>query len=280
MPYGLPTVNPMHPLKLKKPLAFFDLETTGTNIITDRIVEICIAKAMPNGDMNVKTWRINPTVPIPAETSMIHGIYDEDVKDAPTFKALSRTILQFMEGADLAGFNVIRFDIPMLVEEYLRINMDFPLNNRKIVDAQKIFHMMEPRTLSAAYRFYCGKELIGAHNAEVDTLATFEVLAAQIKRYEGVLIKDDKGQEYEAVKNDVTALHELTATKLVDLAGRIILNDKGQEVFNFGKHKDRKVTEVLEKEPAFYDWMMKGEFPLDTKRKLTEIKLRGFNLKK
>lgn len=270
----------MHPLKLKKPLAFFDLETTGTNIITDRIVEICIAKAMPNGDMNVKTWRINPTVPIPAETSMIHGIYDEDVKDAPTFKALSRTILQFMEGADLAGFNVIRFDIPMLVEEYLRINMDFPLNNRKIVDAQKIFHMMEPRTLSAAYRFYCGKELIGAHNAEVDTLATFEVLAAQIKRYEGVLIKDDKGQEYEAVKNDVTALHELTATKLVDLAGRIILNDKGQEVFNFGKHKDRKVTEVLEKEPAFYDWMMKGEFPLDTKRKLTEIKLRGFNLKK
>jgi DNA polymerase-3 subunit epsilon len=139
---------------------------------------------------------------------------------------------------------------------------------------------MEPRSLSAAYRFYCGKELIGAHSAEVDTLATFEVLTAQIQKYQGVLIKDDKGKEFEPVKNDVTALHELTATKMVDLAGRIIFNEKGEEIFNFGKHKDRKVTEVLEKEPAFYDWMMKGEFPLDTKRKLTEIKLRGFNLRK
>jgi DNA polymerase III subunit epsilon len=270
----------MHLLKLKKPLAFFDLETTGTNVVNDRIVEICIAKAMPNGDLNVKTWRINPMVPIPAETSMIHGIYDEDIKDAPTFKELAKPILQFFEGCDLAGFNIIRFDVPMLVEEYLRINMDFPVQNRKMVDAQKIFHLMEPRSLSAAYRFYCGKELIGAHSAEVDTLATFEVLSAQIQKYQGVLIKDDKGKEFEPVKNDVTALHELTATKMVDLAGRIIFNEKGEEIFNFGKHKDRKVTEVLEKEPAFYDWMMKGEFPLDTKRKLTEIKLRGFNLKR
>ncbi|QHT70323.1 3'-5' exonuclease [Rhodocytophaga rosea] len=270
----------MHQLKLKKPLAFFDLETTGTNVVNDRIVEICIAKAMPNGDLNVKTWRINPMVPIPAETSMIHGIYDEDIKDAPTFKELAKPILQFFEGCDLAGFNIIRFDVPMLVEEYLRINMDFPVHNRKMVDAQKIFHMMEPRSLSAAYRFYCGKELIGAHSAEVDTLATFEVLSAQIQKYQGVQVKDDKGKEFEPVKNDVNALHELTATKMVDLAGRIIFNEKGEEIFNFGKHKDRKVTEVLEKEPAFYDWMMKGEFPLDTKRKLTEIKLRGFNLKR
>jgi DNA polymerase-3 subunit epsilon len=270
----------MHALKLKKPLAFFDLETTGTNIVNDRIVEICIAKAMPNGELNVKTWRINPTIPIPHETSLIHGIYDEDIKDAPTFKEVARPIFQFMEGADLAGFNIIRFDVPVIVEEFLRVNMDFPLHNRKLVDAQKIFHLMEPRTLSAAYKFYCGKDLIGAHNAEVDTLATFEVLTAQIHKYAGILIKNDKGVEFEPVKNDVNALHELTATKMVDLAGRMIFNDKGEEIFNFGKHKDRRVTEILEKEPAFYDWMMKGEFPLDTKRKLTEIKLRSFNLKR
>jgi DNA polymerase-3 subunit epsilon len=270
----------MHPLKLKKPLAFFDLETTGTNVVTDRIVEICIAKAMPNGQLNTKTWRINPTVPIPLETSLIHGIYDQDIKDAPTFKEVARPVHQFLEGADLAGFNIIRFDVPMIVEEFLRVNIEFNLHNRRMVDAQKIFHLMEPRSLSAAYRFYCGKELIGAHNAEVDTLATFEVLCAQIQKYEGVLMKDDKGKEFQPVKNDVQSLHDLTATKMVDLAGRMIFNEKGEEIFNFGKHKDRLVTEVLEKEPAFYDWMMKGDFPLDTKRKLTEIKLRSFNMKK
>jgi DNA polymerase-3 subunit epsilon len=269
----------MHPFKLKKPLAFFDLETTGVNIATDRIVEICIAKAMPNGNMNVKTWRINPTVPIPLESSLIHGIYDQDIKDAPTFKDVARTVNQFLEGADLAGFNIIRFDVPVLVEEFLRVNIDFNLNNRKMVDAQKIFHLMEPRTLSAAYRFYCGKELIGAHNAEVDTLATYEVLCAQIAKYDGATMKDEKGNEYIPIKNDVNALHELTATKMVDLAGRMTFNGKGEEIFNFGKHKDRLVTEVLEKEPAFYDWIMKGDFPLDTKRKLTEIKLRSFNKK-
>jgi DNA polymerase-3 subunit epsilon len=270
----------MHSLKLKKPLAFFDLETTGTNVVTDRIVEICIAKAMPNGQLNTKTWRINPTVPIPLETSLIHGIYDDDIKDAPTFKEVARPIHQFLEGADLAGFNIIRFDVPMIVEEFLRVNIEFNHSNRKMVDAQKIFHLMEPRSLTAAYRFYCGKELIGAHSAEVDTLATFEVLCAQIQKYEGVVIKDDKGKEFQPVKNDVQALHDLTATKMVDLAGRMIFNEKGEEIFNFGKHKDRLVTEVLEKEPAFYDWMMKDDFPLDTKRKLTEIKLRSFNLKK
>jgi DNA polymerase-3 subunit epsilon len=149
-----------------------------------------------------------------------------------------------------------------------------------MVDAQKIFHLMEPRSLTAAYRFYCNKELIGAHSAEVDTLATFEVLCAQIEKYEGVILKDDKGKEYQPIKNDVQTLHDLTATKMVDLAGRMIFNEKGEEIFNFGKHKDRLVTEVLEKEPAFYDWIMKGDFPLDTKRKLTEIKLRSFNMKK
>lgn len=269
----------MHPLKLKKPLAFFDLETTGVNISTDRIVEICMAKALPNGDLVVKTTRINPTIPIPLASSLIHGIYDPDVQNCPTFKDVARMIHQFLDGADLAGFNIIRFDVPVLVEEFLRVNLDFPLHNRKLVDAQKIFHLMEPRNLSAAYRFYCDKELVNAHTAEADTLATFEVLCAQVLKYEGKTIKDDKGNDYVPVKNDVNTLHEIGAGKVVDLAGRMILNGKGEEIFNFGKHKDRLVTEVLEKEPAFYDWMMKGDFPLDTKRKLTEIKLRSFNKK-
>jgi len=266
----------MHSLKLKKPLAFFDLETTGTNICNDRIVEICIAKAMPNGEVNVKTWRVNPTVPISAESSTIHGIYDEDVKSAPTFKELARTIMQFFEGTDLAGFNIIRFDVPMLVEEFLRVELDFKLENRRMVDAQRIFHLMEPRSLTAAYRFYCNKELINAHSAEADTLATFEVLCAQVERYEGKVMKDDKGKEYVPIHNDVTKLHELTADRMVDLAGRWVYNGNGEVIVNFGKHKDRPLAEVLQKEPAFYDWVMKGEFPLDTKRKLTEMKLKNF----
>ncbi len=265
----------MHSLKLRKPLAFFDLETTGTNICTDRIVEICIAKAMPNGELKVKTWRINPTIPISAESSTIHGIYEEDIKNAPTFKELAHPIMQFFEGADLAGFNIIRFDVPMLMEEFLRIGLDFKLESRKMVDAQRIFHLMEPRSLTAAYRFYCNKELVNAHSAEADTLATFEVLCAQIDRYEGKAIKNEKGAEFIPIKNDVTALHELTAEKMIDLAGRLSYNDQGDVVVNFGKHKDRLLKEVLQKEPAFYDWVMKGEFPLDTKRKLTELKLKN-----
>jgi DNA polymerase-3 subunit epsilon len=265
----------MHSLKLKKPLAIFDLETTGLNIATDRIVEICIVKAMPNGELKIKTMRINPTVPIPIETSLIHGIYEEDIKDAPTFKEVARQILQFLEGADLAGFNILRFDIPVLMEEFLRAEIDFKLENRKMVDAQRIFHLMEPRNLSAAYRFYCGKDLINAHSAEADTLATFEVLCAQIERYDGKVIKDENGKEYIPIQNDMAKLHELTANKIVDLAGRMAYNSDGEIVVNFGKHKDRLLSEVLQKEPAFYDWVMKGEFPLDTKRKLTEIKLKS-----
>lgn len=265
----------MHSLHLKKPLAFFDLETTGVNIARDRIVELSVVKALPNGETEIRTRRVNPEMPIPLESSLIHGIYDEDVKDCPTFKSLAKNLAVFLEGCDLAGFNSNRFDIPMLVEEFLRVGVEFDVKNRKCVDTQRIFHMMEPRNLAAAYKYYCGKTLIGAHGAEADTLATFEVLQGQIAKYEGVKIPDSKGNDYEPVKNDVSVLHELTASKIVDFAGRMTLNDKGEEIFNFGKHNGKKVADILKSEPSFYDWMMKADFPLDTKRRLTEIKLRA-----
>lgn len=262
-----------HRLILKKPLAFFDLETTGINIAKDRIIDICIMKAMPGGEVITKTQRVNPGMPIPLESSLIHGIYDDDVQEAPLFKTVARTLAQFLDGCDLAGFNCNRFDVPLLVEEFLRANVDFDVKNRRLVDAQRIFHLMEPRNLSAAYRFYCDKELIGAHGAEADTRATLEVLDAQVQRYMGMVARSDGGQDV-VFENDVDMLHSLTANTNVDLAGRMVLNDKGEEVINFGKHKGVPVLEVLKKEPSFYDWMLKGEFPLDTKRRLTEIRLR------
>ena len=264
-------------LNLKKPLAFFDLETTGINIVNDRIVEISIAKMMPNGEVIKKTQRINPTIPIPIESSLIHGIYDEDIKDAPTFKAMAKEYAKFLEGCDLSGFNVLKFDIPVLVEEFLRAEVDFDISHRKVVDVQKIFHLMEKRNLSAAYEFYCGKVLQDAHSAEADTLATLEILEAQVKKYEGMEVTDMKGNQIGYIVNDVDKLHQLTNNRLVDLAGRIIYNEAGEEVFNFGKHRNKKVADIFAKEPSYYDWMMKGDFPLDTKRRLTEIKLRGFN---
>lgn len=264
-----------HTLKLKKPLAFIDLETTGINITRDRIVEISIAKANLDGTVETRTKKVNPTIPIPLESSLIHGIYDEDVANEPTFKQLARSLAQFLEGCDLAGFNSNRFDIPMLVEEFLRIdNSLFDIKNRRLIDVQRIFHLMEPRTLAAAYKFYCSKTLENAHSAEADTLATMEVLCAQVEKYEGVTLKDDAGNEYEPVKNDMDELHKLTSNSLVDFAQRMALNKNGEVVFNFGKNAGRKVEEVLTREPQYYDWMMNSEFPLDTKRKLTEIKLK------
>lgn len=266
-----------HQLNLRKPLAFFDLETTGVNVIKDRIVEISIAKANIDGTVTVKTRRVNPGMPIPVESSMVHGIYDDDVANEPSFKQIAKSMAQFLEGCDLAGFNSNRFDVPMLVEEFLRNDVEFDVKNRRLIDAQRIFHMMEPRNLSAAYKFYCSKELIDAHSAEADTIATLEILNAQVKRYEGVVIKNDKGEDFIPVKNDMDALHELTSAKLVDFAQRIVFNREGVEVINFGKHAGKPVVQVLKDEPSYYDWMMKGDFPLDTKRKLTEIKLRAFN---
>lgn len=268
-----------HTLNLKNPLVFFDLETTGTNIAKDRIVEWAFIKALPNGEIEKDIKKINPEMPIPIESSLVHGIYDEHVKDAPTFKSIAKNLVKFLEGCDLAGYNIVRFDVPMLVEEFLRVGVDFSVSNRKLVDAQKIFFMMEPRTLTAAYKFYCNKSLEDAHTAEADTMATLEVLNAQIHHYEGVEIKDKEGNPFVPIHNDVNKLHELVNDKIVDFAGRMVFNDKGQEVFNFGKFRGKPVEWVLEREHGYYDWMMKGDFALDTKRKLTEIKLRKFNKK-
>lgn len=266
-------------LHLKNPLVFFDLETTGTNISKDRIIELSMVKVMPNGERSIRTERVNPEMPIPAETSLIHGIYDEDVKDAPTFKSIAKNLARFLEGCDLAGFSIIRFDVPLLVEEFLRAGVEFEANNRKLIDAQKIFHLMEKRTLTAALKFYCNKELEEAHTAEADTIASLEVLQAQVERYLDEPVIDAQGNQIGVIKNDMESLHNITASSIVDLAGRIVLNDNGVEVFNFGKHKQTPVTEVFKREPAYYDWMMRGDFPLDTKRRLTEIKLRNFNNK-
>lgn len=264
-------------LKLRNPLVFFDLETTGINTAKDRIVELSFVKVLLNGETTIKTLKINPTVPIPLETSLIHGIYDKDVENEPTFKSIAKNLAAFLEGCDLAGFNILKFDIPVLAEEFLRAEVDFDMSNRKLIDAQKIFHMMEKRTLTAAYKFYCGKELEGAHGAEADTLATFEVLKAQVEKYDGQDVVDNLGKKLGTISNDMASLHNITSSNMVDLAGRIIKNSEGVEVFNFGKHRLKPVEEIFAKEPGYYDWMMKGDFPLDTKKKLTAIKLRGFN---
>jgi len=263
-------------LNLKSPLCFFDIEATGTNVITDRIIEIAVIKMMPGGEVLRKSSVLNPTVPIPAETSAIHGFTDEDVKDKPTFKSVAKEYARFFEGADLAGFAIMKFDVPILVEEFLRADVEFDYSRKRVIDSQKIFHLMEKRTLSAAYRFYLEKDLQNSHTAEADTQATMEVLLAQVARYENQDVTDTLNRKIGQVKNDMDALHQISAVQQVDLSGRMIFNAKGQEVFNFGKHKNKLVTDVFKQEPAYYDWIMNGEFPLDTKRKVTEIKLRGF----
>jgi DNA polymerase-3 subunit epsilon len=251
-------------LELNKPIVFFDLETTGVNVASDRIVEISILKLHKDGKREIKTRRVNPTIPISAESTSIHGISDEDVKDEPTFRALAKGIAQFIGNADLAGYNSNKFDVPMLMEEFLRAEVDFDLSTRKLVDVQNIFHRMEQRTLVAAYRFYCDKELVGAHGAEADNLATYEVLEAQIKKYP-------------ELENDVNFLSEFSKRgNNADLMGRIVFDDNNIEVFNFGKHKGKSVESILKSESSYYDWMMKGDFPLYTKKVLTAIKMRSF----
>ncbi len=266
-------------LNLKIPVCFFDLETTGTNISQDRIIEIAVIKMMPNGEVLRKSNVVNPTIPISAESTAIHGISNEDVKDKPTFKEVAKEYAKFFEGADLAGFNVLKFDVPMLVEEFLRVDVEFDYSRKKIIDAQRIFHLMEKRTLSAAYQFYCQKDLKNSHTAEADTEATMEVLIAQVARYENQDVTDGLGKKIGTIMNDMDALGKLSSSELVDLAGRMMKNTKGDVVFNFGKHKNKGVLTVFKEEPAYYDWMMNGDFPLDTKRKLTEIKLSMFKTK-
>ena len=249
-------------LNLKRPIVFFDLETTGVDTAKDRIVEISMVKVMPDGEEIIKTRRINPQMHIPEDATAVHGITDEDVKDAPTFAQIAKSLSQFIEGCDFGGFNSNRFDLPMLVEEFLRAGVDVDFKKRKFIDVQNIFHKMEQRTLVAAYKFYCDKNLEEAHSAEADTRATYEVLMAQLDRYP-------------ELQNDVAALADFSERgQTADFAGRIGYNDKQEEVFNFGKYKGRRVEDVFREEPSYYAWMMNGDFPLYTKKVITEIYLR------
>lgn len=251
-------------LSLKKPLVVLDLETTGVSIVADRIVEFSAMKVQPSGEEEWLTMRINPGIPISAEATRIHGISNADVADAPPFKDVAKRIASFFEGCDLAGFNSMKFDIPILCEEFLRVNVDFNPSRHRYVDVQVIFHKKEQRTLSAAYLFYCKKNLENAHSAQADTAATYEILKAQLDRYPDL-------------ENDIEKLSAFSSfNNNADLAGRIVFNEQGVEVFNFGKHKGKTVEQILKEEPSYYSWMMNGDFPLNTKQVLTAIKLRSF----
>ncbi len=246
-------------LNLKRPLLFFDIESTGLNVASDRIVEISMVKVHPNGDRDVKTRRINPTIHIPEAAQAVHGISDDDVRDCPTFAQLAKSMYEFMEGCDIAGYNSLNFDIPMLTEEFMRVGLDPCFRQRNLVDVQVIFYKKEPRTLSGAYKFYCDKNLEDAHTAQADTMATLEVLEAQLDRYSDL-------------ENDVAFLSKFTCReRMLDYAGRIVLNEQDIPIFNFGKHKGKAVTEVLATERSYYDWMMNGDFTQDTKQVLTRI---------
>ena len=254
-------------LNLNKPICFFDLETTGVNITKDRIVEISILKVNPDGSEEKKTWLVNPEMPIPEVVIAVHGITNEKVANEPSFKQLAKEINSWIKDSDLGGFNSNRFDIPLLAEEMLRAGIDFDMKNRQSVDVQTIFHKMEQRTLSAAFKFYCDKNLDDAHSAEADTMATYEVLKAQLDRYNDL-------------ENDTAFLADFSSRKkLADFAGFIAYDKDGDECFSFGKHKGKKVVEILEKEPGYFGWLLSADFPLYTKKVLTAIKLRAFNNK-
>lgn len=254
-------------LKLSKPICFFDLETTGTNVAKDRIVEISILKVYPNGNKESKTWLVNPEITIPDEVVAIHGISNDKVANEPTFKELAREVFNIIKDSDLAGFNSDRFDIPLLAEEMLRSDIDFDLKNMLSVDVQTIFHKMEKRTLGAAYKFYCDKDLNNAHSAEADTMATYEVLLSQLDLYP-------------ELENNIKKLSDFSRRKQsVDFAGFIVLDENGEEIFSFGKHKGKKVLEVLDQEPGYFGWILNADFPLYTKKVLTQIKLSQLNNK-
>lgn len=247
-------------LNLTRPIIFFDLETTGTNITHDRIVEISVVKVYPDGTRQTRTRRINPGVHIPAEATAVHHISDEDVKDEPSFAAIAKGLLQVFEGCDIAGFNSNKFDVPLLVEEFARAGIRFNLTGRRFIDVQTIYHRMEQRTLSAAYKFYCGKNLDDAHSAAADTEATYQVLLSQLERYPDL-------------QNDVDFLHSFSnQNDNIDLAGRIVRDSKGEPVFHFGKYRGQSVREVLKKDPSYYNWMLQGDFPQNTKDVMTALK--------
>ncbi len=252
-------------LQLTRPICFFDLETTGVNVTNDRIVEICVHKVHPDGQEETHNWRVNPTIPIPDGASAIHGIYDADVADKPTFAALAAEVNNLIQDSDLAGYNSNKFDIPLLAEEFLRAGIEFDMSKRRAIDVQNIFHRMEQRTLTAAYKFYCGKSLDDAHSAEADVLATYEVLKSQLDRYE-------------ELENDMSFLAEFSnRQKVADFAGFIAYNGHGQEIFTFGKYRGQTVESVLQENPGYYSWIQNADFPLYTKQVLTKIRLKSFN---
>ena len=265
-------------LNLKNPVVFLDLETTGVNIVTDRVVEIAMLKISPDGREEELQMRINPEMPIPEETSRIHGIYDDDVKNEPTFKEAAKKLAKFLEGCDLGGFNSNRFDIPLLAEEFLRADVDVDLKKHKFIDVQAIFHKMEKRTLAAAYKFYCNEELVDAHSAMADVKATYEVLKSQLDRYQGVTYEDIEGKKSVPIVNDMQQLSEFSSyDRNVDFVGRIVYDENGVEVFNFGKNKGIPVEKVLEEQPGYFGWILNSEFPLYTKKVLTQLKLKLMN---
>lgn len=268
-------------LTLHRPLIIFDLETTGTSIGSDRIVEIALVKLNPDGSIHTKPEKpgsenrfiINPEMPIPLEASMVHGIYDKDVADKPTFAQVADKLYKFMHDCDLGGFNSNRFDIPLLAEEFLRVGIDFSMEGRNLIDVQVIYHLMEQRTLKAGYRFYCGKSLDDAHEALPDAMATLEILQAMAEKYEGMKVPDGKGGEEDTFYPDMDRLHKFCQRhRNVDLAGRMVYDENDVPVFNFGKYKGMAVKEVLTKDPGYYGWMMSGDFPLYTKKVLSDLR--------
>ena len=262
-------------LHLIRPLVFFDIESTGLNVGADKIVEICMLKVMPDGSNFIKTLRINPKMHIPENISEVHGIYDQDVADKPVFKEVANEIREFIRGCDLAGYNLQKFDVPLLMEEFLRADMEFDLRGVRLVDVQNIFHKMEPRNLRAAHKFYCGEVLENAHTAEADTIATYKILKAQLSKYEDTVYVDENDVESTPIRNDIDALSAFsTSDRNVDYAGHIIFDKNDVEVFNFGKHKGLSVEAVFTKEPMYYDWMMKADFPLYTKKVIGNIRIR------
>ena len=261
-------------LNLTKPLAFFDLETTGTSVGADRIIDISILRVDVNNRRDSKTWRVNPGILIPPSSTKVHGISDEMVKNSPLFAEVAREISDFLKDCDLAGYNSNKFDVPLLVEEFMRAEVDFDLHQRKLIDVQNLFHLMEPRSLVAAYKFYCGKDHIDAHNAAADVEATYDVFCSQLQRYQDVQLEDAQGNKFHPVQNDMKVLSELTTrTKNVDLMGRVVYDENGKEIFNFGKYKGRLVKEVFEKDPGYYGWIMQGDFPAYTKKVITRLRL-------
>lgn len=259
-------------IKLERPLVFFDLETTGLNISKDRIIEISLLKIMENGTEISITYKVNPEIEISEEAFAIHGISNEDLIDAPIFSEIAAEIEQFLKNCDLAGYNSNKFDIPLLMEEFLRVNIDFDLRDVRFIDVQNIFHKMEPRTLTAAHKFYCKTEMENPHQAEADTRATYNVLKGQLDAYNGVLYEDKKTGKTIEFSNNIKMLSDFsTENRSVDFAGQIILNENDEEIFNFGKHKGKSVRDIFTKEPAYYDWMIKSDFPLYTKKVITRI---------